>query len=266
MRRISVATILMAGLLATPAIAQSIEERAAARDVLGRNSDAIVTVMGTLKARITRQGRDSSAPDQAVRASATVIDPSGLAVVALSAIDPGNIISKSPAAVQGNMTFTTELVDVKMRLADGKEVPARIVLRDSDLDLLFLKPATAPAAPMAAVQSSAPPLAIMDGVVVVQRLGELTGWKPSAAFGSVEVVVERPRTFYIIATLTSGNSTGATVFDGRGRFAGIVTLRAGEDAKSNALNGLQGNALQTLGVMPIVVPATDIREIAKQAK
>ena len=266
MRRISAATMMMVGLLASPAVAQSIEERAAARDLVGRNGDAIVTMMATLKARMTRQGRDNPAPDQAVRASATVIDPSGLAVVALSAIDPGNIISKSPAALQGNLTFTTELVDVKMRLADGKEVPARVVLRDSDLDLLFVKPTTAPATPMASVQSNAPSLAIMDAVVAVQRLGELTGWKPSAAFGSVEVVVEKPRTFYIIATLTSGNSTGATVFDGKGQFAGIVTLRAGEDAKTNALNGLQGNALQTLGLMPIVVPAADIREIAKQAK
>lgn len=266
MRRISAATIMMVGLLASPAWAQSPEERVAARDAVGKNGDAIVTVMATLKARMTREGRDNPAPDQAVRASATVIDPSGLTVVALSAIDPGNVINKTPAVTQGNMTFTTELVDVKMRLADGKEIPARVVLRDSDLDLLFVKPTTAPAAPMAAVQSNAPSLAIMDAVVVVQRLGELTGWKPSAAFGAVEVVVEKPRTFYIIATLTSGSSTGAAVFDARGLFAGIVTLRASDDSKTNALNGLQGNALQTLGLMPVVVPAADIREVAKQAK
>lgn len=263
--RIIAAAIVVVG-LAVPAGAQSPDERAAAREAVGRNGDAIVTVMATLKARMSREGRDNPAPDQAVRASATVIDASGLTVMALSAIDPGNIISKTPAVTQGNMTFTTELSDVKMRLADGREVPAQVVLRDSDLDLLFVKPTTAPAAPMAAVLSSASVMALMDPVIVVQRLGELTGWKPSAAFGAVEVVVEKPRIFYIIATQISGSATGATVFDMKGQFAGIVTLRAGGDSKTNALNGLQGSALQMLGLTQIVVPVADIREVARQVK
>ena len=265
MRIVAAAALVVMG-LAGPAGAQSPDERVAARESVGRNGDAIITVMATLKARMSREGRDNPAPDQAVRASATVLDATGLTVMALSAIDPGNIISQTPAVIQGGMMFTTELSDVKMRLADGTEVPARVVLRDSDLDLLFVKPAAAPTSPMPAVLSSAPGLALMDQVIVVQRLGELTGWKPSAAFGAVEVVVEKPRTFYIVATLTSGSTTGATVFDMKGQFAGIVTLRAGGDSKMNALNGLQGNVLQTLGMTQVVVPAADIREVARQVK
>ncbi len=264
--RIVVAAALVVMGLAGPAGAQSADERASAREAVGRNGDAIITVMATLKARVSREGRENPAPDQAVRASATVIDGTGLTVLALSAIDPGNVINKTPAMTQRNTTFTTELSDVKMRLADGTEVPARVVLRDSDLDLLFVKPAAAPAASMPAVLSSAAGLALMDQVIVVQRLGELTGWKPSAAFGAVEVVVEKPRIFYIVGTLTSGSTTGATVFDMKGQFAGIVTLRPGGDSKMNALNGMQGNMLQTLGMTQVVVPAADIRAVAKQVK
>lgn len=266
MRRMSAALVMTLGLWGSSLGAQSLDERAAAREAVARNGNAIITVMGTLKSRVTRGGRDNPAPDQAVRASATVLDATGLTVVALSAIDPGNIIGKTPAMTVQKMTLTTELADVKMRLADGTELPARVVLRDSDLDLLFLKPAAAPSTPMASLSTSVSTLALMDPVIIVQRLGELAGWKASAVFGSIEVVVDKPRPFYIVASSTSGNLSGATVFDVKGQFAGIVTLRATEDSKSNALNGLEGNVLRTLGLIPIVIPAADIREVAKQVK
>jgi hypothetical protein len=79
---------------------------------------------------------------------------------------------------------------------------------------------------------------------VLQRLPEIAEWKPSAIFASVQAVVEKPRTFYI---LTAG-AVGGPVFDTQGRFVGvIVRLR-------------EGAALP-----PVVLPATDIREVAKQA-
>jgi hypothetical protein len=266
MRRMSSAALLALVVSVAPSGAQSPDERAAARDVVTKSGDALVTVMGTLKLRMTRGGQDNPAPDQAVRAPATVIDPSGLTVVALSAIDPGSMMNKTVAFAQTNSKMTTELVDVKIRLADGKELPARVVLRDSDLDLLFVKPATAPEAPMAALASVAGVLATLDAVVVVQRGGELTAWKPVAALGSVQAVVDKPRTFYMIGTAMTGSAVGATVFDMKGQFAGMVTLRMTEDSKNNALNGLQGTGLETFGLIPIVVPASDIREVAKQAK
>lgn len=260
------AVVMMLVTAAAPAGAQTPEDRAAARDIVAKRGDAIVRVMGTLKGRMSAGGRDNPMPDQAVQASGTVLDAAGLTVVALSAIDPGNIISKNPSFAAQKMTMTTELVDVKIRLADGKEVPASIVLRDSDLDLLFVKPTAAPPAPMAAIDSSAGALAALDPVVIVQRFGEVTGWKTAAALGTVEVVIDKPRTFYQVAMVTTGNGIGAAVFDMKGQFAGIVTLRATEDSKANALTGLNGDALRTLGMIPSVLPAADIREVAKQVK
>jgi len=262
---VATAAVMVLGSLATPAGGQTTDERAAARDIVAKRGDAIVRVMGTLKARMSSDGRDNAMPDQAVHASATVIDPSGLTVLALSTIDPGNIIGKNPTFAAQKLTMTTELVDVQLRLADGKEVPARIVLRDSDLDLLFVKPTTAPAAPMTAVDSAAGALAAMDPVVIVQRFGSVTGWKTAASFGTVEVVVDKPRTYYMVAVVTTGNGVGATVFDMKGQFAGLVTLRATDESKGNALTGLNGDALRALGMIPSVLPASDIREIAKQA-
>ena len=260
--------ILVLLALVTPAgtvRAQSPEERTAARDVIARRSDTMVTVLATLKARMSQAGRDRPSPDQAVQASATVIESNGLSVLALSSIDPGNLMAKNPAFAATQMKFETELSDVKMRLVDGTEVPAKIVLRDSDLDLLFVRPVAAPDKPMPSADAIAPAFNVLDPVVLLQRLGEVASWKTSAGIATIDVVVEKPRRFYLLSTTATSNGLGGAVFDLKGQFGGIVTLRQSSDARHNALNGMQGGLLQTLGMVAAIVPAADVREIAKQA-
>ena len=59
------------------------------------------------------------------------------------------------ALLAATNTFLTEarkrpeLTNLRMRMADGKEVPAMVALRDTDLDLAFLRPVDALAAPAA---------------------------------------------------------------------------------------------------------------------
>ena len=77
--------------------------------------------------------------------------------------------------------------------------------------------------------------------------GGLAGWQPTALFQSVQAVVEKPRTFYVL----TGGPIGAPVFDLRGQFIGIVLRFKNEADAANA--------------PPIVLPAADIREVAKQA-
>jgi hypothetical protein len=74
----------------------------------------------------------------------------------------------------------------------------------------------------------------------------VANWQPVASFGTVQAVVEKPRTFYVL----TGGTIGAPVFDTQGRFVGVV-LRLRNDAAGNA--------------PPIVLPATDIRDVARQA-
>jgi hypothetical protein len=76
---------------------------------------------------------------------------------------------------------------------------------------------------------------------------ELAGWQPTALFQSVQAVVEKPRTFYVL----TGGTVGSPVFDLRGRFLGVVLRFKNEADAANA--------------PPIVLPAADIREVAKQA-
>jgi hypothetical protein len=260
-----VAAALTIGASTAPASAQSADDRAAARDVVTRRGDAVITVLGTLKARMSQAGRDRPAPDQAVQASATVLDGTGLTVVALSTVDPGSILAKNPAFGAAKMNIETELTDVKLRLADGTEVAGKIVLRDSDLDLLFVRPAAAPEKPLPSVDAAAAPFNAVDAVVLVRRTQEVAAWKPAASIASIEVAVEKPRRFYLLSTAATGGGLGSSVFDLKGQFGGVVTLRASQDARHNALNGMLGGMLQTLGMVPVVIPAADIREVAKQA-
>jgi hypothetical protein len=222
--------------------AQSPEERAAARELVARRSEAIVMVLATVKTRMNIGGREATR-DQSVQANATVLDPTGLAVMALSVLEPGEIANRT----MGPGGVSTEISDLRMRRPDGQEIPAKVVLRDSDLDLVFVKPTEPPSAPMPAVDAPSGVPALLDVLVVLQRTGETTGWRPLATLSYVQMTVDRPRTYHALSVTPA---LGAAVFDTRGRFVGIIVRVGG--ARTNPL--------------PAVLPADDIREVAGQAK
>ena len=72
--------------------AQSQDDRAAARDMLAKKSNAFVTVLATGKMHITMNGKEAT-NDLPVNIGATVLTPQGLAVTSLSAIQPENFIN-----------------------------------------------------------------------------------------------------------------------------------------------------------------------------
>ena len=223
--------------------AQTPEERAAARDIVVRRSDAVVLVLATIKTRMNIGGRESTR-DQPVQANATVLDASGLAVMALSVLEPGEIANRS----MGAGALSTEAADLRMRLGgSGDEVPARIVLRDADLDLVFVKPTAPVAAPVPAIDAPAGVPAVLDLVITLQRSGESTGWRPIATFSYVQMTVDRPRTYHALST---PSALGSAVFDTRGRFVGIIVRVGGARTSPQ----------------PAVLPADDIREVAAQAR
>ena len=67
---------------------------------------------------------------------ATIVDPSGLAVTSLSALNPKRSGNLGPIAIQ----IVSQLQTAKYHLADGTEIPVRVVLKDEDLDVAFLAP------------------------------------------------------------------------------------------------------------------------------
>jgi S1-C subfamily serine protease len=256
---VTVAAVLLA---AGPAYAQG--DRAAMREVAKKWQDAIVNVRVSLKVRMSVGGREVQSMDDTVEAVATVIDPDGLTVMSLSSLDPGAMMSRIiGAAQQGDdkMSIASEPTDVRIRLADGKEIPGTIVLRDQDLDLAFIRPTTKPASPLTAINlADGGTPAVLEDLVVLGRLGRVGGWVPSAILYSVAAIMQRPRTFFV---LNGPAGTGMPAFQANGKVVGLMTIRQVDPGRMSMF-GMMGGT-EGAGVIAVVLPAADVLEIAKQA-
>lgn len=250
--RTAAAVSALALALAAPASAQSEQERAAARALVQARGDAVVMVLATVKLRINIAGREQTV-DRQVQANATVLDASGLAVMSLMNLQPDDAMSQSlNRGGQGaRVDVTSDVADLTMHFADGKELAAKLVLRDEDLDLAFVRPTDKPASPLVCVDAPAGTPALLDPVVVVQRTSEATDWKTAASIGTVQLLIDKPRPYYQLAIPTMGGSgSGAPIFDLKGEFVGVMLTRT---------TGSRGSAVSA------VLPAADIRDVAKQA-
>ncbi len=257
------AGVLMVTFLCSGTSAQ--DQRVALREVGKKWQDAVVSVRVSLKVRMSMGGREVQSMDDTLETVATVIDPSGLTVMSLSTLDPGTMMSRLINASGGTgdqkMSIASEPSDVRMRLPDGRELPATIVLRDQDLDLAFIRPTTKPAAPLIAVNlADAARPAILDDVVVLSRLGRVGGWTPAAVLYSVGAIIEKPRTFFV---LNGQPGTGTPAFLANGKIVGVLTIRQVDPGRMSMFGMMQGS--EGAGVIPVILPAADVLEIAKQA-
>ena len=238
---------------APPLLAQ--DTAALARGIGGKWSDAVVAVRVVAKMRVVVEGRQMDESERVDQIRATVIDSSGLAVCSLSEVDPSRAMDLA-LEEDPDYQFEAEITDVKILLAEGKEIPAKVILRDRDLDLAFIRPTEAPAEPMASVdltQDTAPE--VLDEVVVLGRLGDVGNRAPSVALDRVQSIVTKPRTFYITGINTWMAGLGCPVFSLDGKAVGVLVVRSIPGSGSGGPGG---------DSMPVVLPCEDILEVAQQ--
>jgi hypothetical protein len=233
-----------------------------AREILDANKDAIVTVKLVVTTRFIMMGRDTNKQENTSEVTGTVLDPSGLTVLSHFATDPTSAMHQSAMDMgEGEkMQFKIEsdISDVKIVRADGSEVPARIVLKDKDLDLAFVKPKEKAEAAFPHVKfapASAP--GILDDIVAIGRMGREVKRVNSVALGYIQAVVEKPRTFYICDFMIGYSSMGCPVFNARGETLGLSVMRMNQGGGGGF--GMMG------GMMPVVLPADQLLEVAQQA-
>ncbi|HUD49380.1 MAG TPA: serine protease [Candidatus Baltobacteraceae bacterium] len=223
------------------------------RDIFKKNEHAIVTVQVVLKASYTRSGRSSDPNETKSDVTGTVIDPSGLVVLALSSFDPSDLYRR----ISEDYKMETDVNDIKILLDDGTEIPAEIVLRDKDLDLAFIRPKTKPASPMTSVDlSKSSPADMLEQVITLNRLNRAAGRGYSASVERISAVIEKPRTFYIPDATMSTTSLGSPAFLPNGDVLGLFVMRAVNSGGST-------NPRDSLTT--IIIPAEDILKGAKQA-
>jgi len=250
-----VAAMLFAYFILT---AQAGELAEKGRAVFKQHQNEVVTVQVVQKMTSSASGRTSEPREVKQDITGTVVDPSGLTVLALSAADPSEMYKRMYPASSG-YKFEVEVSDVKILLDDSTETPAEIVLRDKDLDLAFIRPKTKPAQLMAAVDlSKAAPAQMLDELITINRLGRAAGRVHAASVELVSAVVQKPRTFYIPDSKMTGTALGSPAFALDGRIVGIIVMRT-ISAGGGAGNFRSDNATS------IILPAEDIAKAAKQA-
>jgi S1-C subfamily serine protease len=227
------------------------EAATAAQKISEASGDAVVSLEVVLNLRMVFEGEEADEEERTNKTDATVIDPSGLAVCSLSEIDPYYRIDNTDPTYR----FESEIRDLKLIAADGTEIPGKVVLRDRDLDLAFVRPSEIPQRPLAAIDLSknAEPQ-VMDSIVTLGRLGEIGNRVPWVTLDRIHALIEKPRTFYVCGMNTWLAGLGCPAFDMSGNIVGITLLRT-----------MPGGADGSGDSIPVLLPAKDILEIAKQA-
>lgn len=235
-----------------------------ARKVADTYKQAVVTVELVIETTMSYEG-ESSKRQGKISATGTVVDPSGIVVTSLSAVNPSEMLDRvNDGEEDSSFQHSSEVKDLKVKLDDGTEIPYDMVLRDSDLDLAYLRPKKAPEQPMAAIdlsQANVPQL--MDQIVVLSRLGKIANRSLAGTIDRVQAVVTKPRKFFVMGFSAVFQGMGCPAFMLDGKPAGILVIRTtkGSDSDESSMSGLGFS-----GMIPIVLPCSDVAKAIEQAK
>lgn len=256
--RLAALVAVCAVLAAASAPAQ--DATTAGRDILEKNKESVVIVRLVIRQQFSRPGMGSQQQEGRAEVTGTVVDPSGLTVLSLSETDPASTVRRMLGARARDMQYETEVTDCRILRADGSEVPARIVLRDRDQDLAFIRPTEPPATPFVAANlADAAQPQVLDEIVILSRMGKVANRAYGAAIDRIQAVVERPRTFYIPVGADPSGGLGCPVYSLNGQLVGVTLLRTIQLDSGGLMGGQGDNSLV------IVLPASDIQEAAAQA-
>jgi len=235
----------------------------AGRALAAKCQDSLVTVQIAVKLHIT-SGEEQNTDEEKGETIGTIIDPSGLIVVSLTTADPSAAIEKMGSEHDQQMKVSCEVVDLKIRTADGKEIPGKIVLRDKDLDLAFIRPLKKLAEPLPALNlANAATPGLLDQIAIVYRLGNVGNRATSITLDRVQAVMQKPRTFFVPGVAAMSTRLGAPVFALDGTPVGMLLLRTSPESSSSmssASGGIGGS-----NMLYVVLPAADVLDAAKQA-
>jgi hypothetical protein len=240
-----------------PALGRSDELEVKGQEILEKNQHAIVTVEVALKASYSTGGQAPQTTESKYELTGTIIDSSGLTVLALSGCEPTEFYKRAMPQYSA-YKIESSLSDLKILLDDNTELPAEIVLRDKDLDLAFIRPKSPPPATLTIVDLNKGSSAkLLEQVITLNRLNSASGRAYSAAAERIIAVISKPRPFYLHDGSMTGSGLGCPVFSLNGNILGIIVMRvgpggaAGTDYRQNSAS--------------VIVPAAEVLKAARQA-
>lgn len=230
----------------------------AGRKVAEASGPAVVTVHLVKKTTMAFEGQSSTRDSQS-EIPGVVISPEGLTVTSLAAGDSSSMFG-GPAGE--GASARSDITEAKLIVANGDEIDAKVVLRDKDLDLLFLRPIKKLARPMKWVDlRKSTRVGLLDPVVLLTRLGKVVNRTLGAKLLYVQGVVEKPRKRYVISNDFLGGDFGSPVMALDGRIVGLLVVKV---ARLNTDTVDSPRSLSE-GMASVVVTAADLLKTAAQA-
>lgn len=226
---------------------------------------AIVNVQIVLSQQSSFGGNNSE-NEVKMETSGTVINPDGLTIVPLSAVDPSQVLKRMMSGDMGNqMSLNSRVKDIKLIVNKRKEIPATVVLRDEDLNIAFLRPIKKPAEPFKAIdiKTTAEPR-LLDEVMVLARMGRVADREISVMTGEIQCLITKPRKFFVPSSELASGGLGVPIFDKNARFIGIVLMRTSPGGMEDSAGSMLGMGGQG-GVLVVILPAKNIQDEAAQA-
>jgi hypothetical protein len=226
----------------------------AARATAEQSGKAVVTVRLVLKLKAGGQEHE-----QKMEVPGVIIDPTGLTLASASSIDPSGAFRRMVDAQRQRVNIESEVKEPVILLEDGSELEAAVVLKDTDLDLAFIRPRD-PGLKLPAVtlkpRSGTVPL--LTRIYVLGRLSKLANRALSVATGEVRTYVRGPSPYYV----TDGESSsfvGSLAYTADGVPLGLFVKRF---ATSIDTSGGRGSD----SVMTVLRPVDKVLELADQAR
>jgi len=182
-------------------------------------------------------------------------------------IEGDGLILTSNAALGGMMRPAPLTTDMKVMVGDDTQgVDAKVIARDTELGLAWIKVDAAPASPFASVDfASAAQPKVGDEIFTVSLMGKFFDRAPIVARGHIASVTAKPRALLIPSIGLAGGEFGLPVFDDQGRIVGVTTfvLPDREEMEANP-SGMRAAMRGIVGSM--ILPAAEVVAATARAK
>jgi hypothetical protein len=253
--------VVVLGLL-TVSVSTADQVSETAQQLMNEHQDALVKVKLVVKQSVFLNGQAAGSKESKLEFNGVVLDPCGLTVISLSSFDAA---SRLGDLGREGLEVKTEVSNVKITVINGIEVGAKVILRDNDLDLAFVAPEEKTLTPFVFIDfSKGVAVNLMDPIYVLSRFGKIAKQALMVNKGRVNAVISTPRLFYISQGV---GEIGSPIFSEKRELVGLVVVRF---AKGKSDSTGMGSAFSSLtgesSMLPIILTAGDILEVAQQAK
>jgi hypothetical protein len=203
----------------------------------------------------------------------TVVDPSGLTVASMCAVDPETFLKATSdltgmeiGGKQPKLEVETEILRASILLEDGATIPADVVYEDDDLDFVFVRPKEAGRTLEAvSLKPRGVPLQLAERVFAVGRLGRLGQRSLAVVTGMVRALLPGPHPAAVCSQEIS-DCAGCLAFAEDGAPVGLFVKKYNAEKDPTKLMSLFTGEGKEDFALPVLRPVEDVLAALENAK